>query len=174
MGVWRTCIHKPKIERKIARKVLLCCIEEHFTVTIQLVITSKPCVAKVVSHFFCLMPGLHFRLGYSSRLLARCERDEVRTNVDIHTLVRESSIMRQDIQDILVSFDSGLIYPHVSESFKMRREQVESVEDNMNVPFTFSHSRLVSCRLDENVNQALERRQVQSFNNSQIYIRMTF
>ncbi len=69
------------------------------------------------------MPGLHSYLGYSSRLLAKCEQDEVHTNVDIHTLmressverqdihtlVRESSIERQDIRDILVSFDSGLI-----------------------------------------------------------------
>ncbi len=45
------------------------------------------------------MLGLHFHLGYSSRLLARCERDEVLTNVDIHihTLVQESSITRQGI-----------------------------------------------------------------------------
>ncbi len=86
------------------------------------------------------MPGLHSQLEYSSRLLARCERDEVRTNVDIHTLMRESSIMRQDIRDILVSFDSGLIYQHVSESFVTRWEQVESVEDETNIPFTLSFS----------------------------------
>ncbi len=72
---------------------------------------------------------------YSSRLLVKCECDEVRTNVDIHTLMRKSSITRQDIQDILISFDSGLIYRHVSESFKTRREQVESLEDETNVPF---------------------------------------
>ncbi len=70
-------------------------------------------------------------------VLVRCEQDEVRTNVEIHTLVRESSITRQDI---LVSFDSGLIYQHVSESFKTRREQVKSVEDETNVPFTLSFS----------------------------------
>ncbi len=34
------------------------------------------------------MPGFHSHLGYSSRLLARCERGEVRTNVDIHTLLQ--------------------------------------------------------------------------------------
>ncbi len=34
-----------------------------------------------------VMSGLHSCLGYSSRLLVRCEWDEVRTNVDIHTLV---------------------------------------------------------------------------------------
>ncbi len=49
---------------------------------------------------------------------------------------------RQDIRDIFVSFDSGLIYQHVSESFEMRREQVESVEDETNVPFTLS---FLSC-----------------------------
>ncbi len=87
-------------------------------------------------------PSLHSHLGHSSRFLMRCERDEVRTNVDIHTLVQESSIMRQDIRDILVSSDSGLIYQHVSESFEMRREQVKSVEDETNVPFTLS---FLSC-----------------------------
>ncbi len=42
--------------------------------------------------------------------------------------------------NILVSFDLGLIYRHVSESFETRREQVESVEDETNVPFTLSFS----------------------------------
>ncbi len=83
------------------------------------------------------MPGLDARLGLS-RPLARCKQDEVRTSVDIHTLVRESSITRQDIRDILVSFDSGLIYRYVSKSLETRREQVESMEDETNVPFTFS------------------------------------
>ncbi len=94
------------------------------------------------------MPGLHSRLGYSSRLLARCEWDKVHTNVDIQTLTRESSITRQDI---LISFDCGLIYRHASESFKTRQEQVKSVEDETNVPFILPFS---SC-LDENVNQAV-------------------
>ncbi len=85
------------------------------------------------------MPGLHSCFGYSSRLLAKCERDEVHTNVNIH-IVRESSIARQDIRDILVSFDSGLIYQHVSENLETRREQVESVEDETNVHFTLSFS----------------------------------
>ncbi len=70
----------------------------------------------------------------------RCERDKVRTNVDIHTFVRESSITKQDIRDILVSFDSGLIYQLVSESFETRQEQVESVEDKTNILFTLSFS----------------------------------
>ncbi len=87
-----------------------------------------------------LMPGLNSRLGYSWRLLVRCKRDEVHTNVDIHALVQVSSITRQDIWDILVSFNSGLIYRHVFESFKTRWEQVKSVEDEMNVPFTLSFS----------------------------------
>ncbi len=65
---------------------------------------------------------------------------QVRTNVDIHTLVRDSSITRQDIRDILVSSDLGLIYQHVSESFETRWEQVESVEDDTNVPFTLLFS----------------------------------
>ncbi len=85
-----------------------------------------------------IMPGLHSHLEYSSSLLARCEQDEVRTNVDIHTLVRESSVTRQGIRYILISFDSGLIYQHVSESFETRRKQVKSVEDETNVPFTIS------------------------------------
>ncbi len=89
-----------------------------------------------------MVPGLYYRLGYSSRLLVRYEWDEIRTNVDIHTLVWELSITRQDIRDILISLDSGLIYWHVSESFKTRREQVESVEDEANVPFTLS---FLSC-----------------------------
>ncbi len=86
------------------------------------------------------MPGLHSRLGYLLRLLARCERDEVRTNIDIHTFLLEMSITRQDIQDILVSFDSRLIYQHDTESFKTIQEQVESVEDETNVPLTLSFS----------------------------------
>ncbi len=77
---------------------------------------------------------------FSSRVLV--ETFGVRTNVDIHTLVRESSITRQDIRDILISFDSGLIYQHVYESFERRRKQVESVEDETNVPFTRS---FLSC-----------------------------
>ncbi len=56
--------------------------------------------------------------------------------------MRESSIMRQDIRGILISFDLGLIYQHVSESFETRREQVESVEDETNVPLTLS---FLSC-----------------------------
>ncbi len=86
------------------------------------------------------MPGLHSHLEYLSRLLARSEQDEVRMNVDIHTLVRESSISRQDIRDILISFDSGLIYWHVTESFETIREQVENMKDETNVPFTLSFS----------------------------------
>ncbi len=60
-------------------------------------------------------------------------------NVNIHTLVWESS-MGQDIWDILVSFDSWLIYWHVPESSGIRREQVKSVENKTNVPFTLSFS----------------------------------
>ncbi len=93
-----------------------------------------------------VMPGLHSYLGYSSRLLARYEWDEVRTNVDIHTLVQELSKTRLDIEDILVSFDSGLIYRHVSESFETRQMYP-----------SHSHSLLVSCCLDENVNQVLKK-----------------
>ncbi len=65
----------------------------------------------------------HSRQGEcSSILLERCEWDEVRTNVDIHTLVRKSSIIRQAIRDILVSFALGLIYRHVYENFETRWE----------------------------------------------------
>ncbi len=81
-----------------------------------------------------------FSSRYSSILLARCERDEVCTNVNIHILVWESSIMRKDIRDILVFFDSWLIYRYVSESFETRREQVASMENETNVPFTLSFS----------------------------------
>ncbi len=76
------------------------------------------------SVFLAIMPGLHSGLWYSSRLLARCDRDKVRTNGDIHTLVRELSITRQDIQDVLGFFDLGLI------------EQIESMEDEANVSIT--------------------------------------
>ncbi len=99
------------------------------------------------------MPGLHSHLGYSSRLLTRCERDEVPTNVDIHTLVRESLITRQDIRDIIVSFDSGLIYRHVSRA--SRRNENRSGVWKMRLMYPLhSRSRLVSCCFDENVNQA--------------------
>ncbi len=87
-----------------------------------------------------LMPRLHSHLGYLLRLLVRCERYEVCMNVDIHTIVQESLITRQDIRDVLVSFDSELIYRHISENFEMRQEQVESLEDETNVPFTLSFS----------------------------------
>ncbi len=86
------------------------------------------------------MPCLQSHLRYSSILLRRCERDEVCTNVDIHTFVRKSLTTRQDIRDILIFFDSGLIYWHVSESFETRQEQVGSVKDETNVPFTLSFS----------------------------------
>ncbi len=92
------------------------------------------------------MPGLHSHLGYSSRLFVRCEQDKVHTNVDIPTLVRDLSITRQDIRDIHVCFDSGLIYRHVSESFEMRREQVESVVDETNVLFALSFSSCLTSR----------------------------
>ncbi len=59
--------------------------------------------------------------------------------------------------EILVSLDSGLIYQHISESFEMRQEQVESVEDETNVSLSYSRSRLVSCCLDANVNQTEQR-----------------
>ncbi len=67
-------------------------------------------------------------------------RRSICTNVYIHTLMWESSITRQDIRDILISFDSGLIYRHVSKSFETRREQVDSVKNETNVPFTLSFS----------------------------------
>ncbi len=86
------------------------------------------------------MPCFHSHLGYSLRLLANWERDEVRMNVDIHTLMRESPITRQDIWEIFISFDSGLIYWHVSESFETRQEQVKSMEDKTNAPLTLSFS----------------------------------
>ncbi len=127
--------------------------------------------------FWTVMPDLHSRLGYSSKLSRNCKRDEVRTNVDIHTLVRElqdrhnsrksrdsrelkkkfpvikdswqkdqelnknvitvPSVMKRDI---LVFFDSGLIYRHVSERFETRQEQVENLTDKTNVPFTLLFS----------------------------------
>ncbi len=72
----------------------------------------------------------------SSRLLARCVRDEVRTNVDIHTLVWESSIMKQDIRDILISFDSRLIYQMCPRTSR----QAENRLRETNVPRTLSVS----------------------------------
>ncbi len=97
-------------------------------------------IKKKVFSWQTVMPGLHSHLGYSSRLLARCEWDEVCTNADIHTLVPVLSITRQDIWDILISFDSGLIHQHVSGSIETRREQVESAEHETNVPFTLLFS----------------------------------
>ncbi len=150
----------------------------------------------LLPHSLVSMPSLHSCRGYSSRLSRNCEWDKVRTNVDIHTPVRElqdrynswksrdsrelaqfhssifftkhqttiyiqelnenvitvPSIMRQDIRDILISFDSGLICQHVSKSFDMRQEQVENVTDKKMYPL-HSHSCLIYCCLDENVNQ---------------------
>ncbi len=67
-------------------------------------LSTELCISHPTDHIVTV-PGLHSHLGYSSRLLARCEWDEVRTNVDIRTLVRELSITRHNIRDILVSFD---------------------------------------------------------------------
>ncbi len=51
-------------------------------------------------------------------------------------------------RNILVSFDSGLIYRHVSESFETRQEQVENMTDKTNESFTLSLlSRAVSMRM---------------------------
>ncbi len=47
---------------------------------------SSFCPAIIPSTF---MPGLHSHRRYSLRLSRNCERDEVRTNVDIHTLTWE-------------------------------------------------------------------------------------
>ncbi len=115
------------------------------------------------------------------RLSRNCEWDEVRMNVDIHTLRRElrdrynsrkprdrreltqfhsstfftklqTTIYIQELKenvitvpsitrrDILGSFDLGLIYQHVSESFETRQEQVENGTDKTGVPFTLSFS----------------------------------
>ncbi len=49
-------------------------------------------------------------------------------------------------RDICV-LDSGMIYQHVSKSYEMRQEQVESVWDETNVPFSFLLSRAVSMRV---------------------------
>ncbi len=43
----------------------------------------------LISKGVSFMPGLHSHRRHLSRFLVRCERDKVRTNVDIHTLVRE-------------------------------------------------------------------------------------
>ncbi len=139
-----------------------------------------------------VMPGLHSHRGYSSRLSRNCEWDKVRTNVGIHTLVRElwgrynsqksrdnqklaqlhSSTFFTQLQttiyirelnknlitvpsitrrDILVSFDSGLTYRHVSESLETRQEQVKNMIDDK---CTLHILILVLCCLNENVNQA--------------------
>ncbi len=73
-------------------------------------LSSSPSLHPMSPRTYTLMPGLHSCLEYSLRLLVRCERDEIRTNVDIRTLVWKSSITRQGIRDILISFDLGLIY----------------------------------------------------------------
>ncbi len=92
-------------------------------------------------HFLPILCLVHILISHTRQDFWRgCERDEVHTNVDIHTLMRESLIMRQDIREILISFDSGLIYRHDSKSFEMRWEQVGSVEDEKNLPFTLAFS----------------------------------
>ncbi len=52
-------------------------------------IHHRLCTAYREENVMNLTPGLHSHWTHSSRLSARCEWDEVRTNVDIHTLVRE-------------------------------------------------------------------------------------
>ncbi len=157
-----------------------CCVEATY-------LTSDP----FHNHFFPLFVTREMfhiwkmlQLREKKKLWRNCERVEVCTNVDIHSLVRElwdrynsrksrdirelgqfhsstfftklqttiyiqelnenvitvPSITRWDIRDILVSFDSGLIYQHVSESFEIRLEQVENVTDKTNVLFTLSLS----------------------------------
>ncbi len=82
--------------------------------------SEETCTTFVTSPNYTLMADLHSHLGYSLRFLARCEWDEVRKNLDIHTLMWESSITRLDIRDILVSFNLGMIYRHVSKSFETK------------------------------------------------------
>ncbi len=91
------------------------------------------------------MPGLDSRLGYSSRLLARCERDKVYTNVDIYTLVQRivdnEARRSRHCHFLWLRTDLPSCLRELRD--KMRREQVESVEDKTNVPFTLSLSFLV-------------------------------
>ncbi len=92
------------------------------------------------------MPSLHSRLRYSSRLLARYEQDKVHTNVDIHILVRELLIMRQDIRDILISLDYGL-FTNMSPRASRQDENKSRVWKTRWIYPSHSCSRLVSCCL---------------------------
>ncbi len=75
----------------------------------------------------CRVYLFFFKIVFSSPVLVetfreRCEWDEVRTNVDIHTLVRESSVTRQDIRDILVSFDNKVIPIFIGNFYRILTE----------------------------------------------------
>ncbi len=74
--------------------------------------------------FFCecepqlpLMPDLHSRRRHSSRLAARCERDEVCPNVDIHTLVGE---LRDKVETFSFSYAGCTLLQGESETMGER------------------------------------------------------
>ncbi len=59
--------------------------------------------------------------------------------VQMYTFTSCVRATRQSL-NILISFESGLIYQHISKSFETRQEQVKNVTDKTNVPFTLSFS----------------------------------
>ncbi len=109
--------------------------------------------------FFICNVGLHSHLGYSLRLLVRYEQDEVCTKVDIHTLVWESSITRQDVRDILIMFETFSFsltrdwFTDMSPRASRRDENRSRVWKTRRIYPSHSRSCLVSWCLDKNVNQ---------------------
>ncbi len=86
-----------------------------------------------------IMPGLHSRRGYLSRLSRNCEHDEVHTNVCIHTLMRElqdryNSRKPQDSRVVLSIF-FRLIDHRLNRSLKK--------------PFFFYFWTFQSCLIDQ-------------------------
>ncbi len=101
------------------------------------------------------MPGLHSCLEDSLKLLARYERDKIRTNVDIHTLVQELSITRQDIRDFSFPLTENW-FTNMSQRASRQDENRSRVWKTRRLYPSHSRSRLVSRYLNKNVSQALQ------------------
>ncbi len=98
------------------------------------------------------MPGLHSRLGYSSRLLVRCERDELRTNVDFQLSCENRQGKIFETFSFLLTRDWFTDMP--LRALRQDENRSKMWKTRQMYP-SHSRSSLVSCCLNENVNQAL-------------------
>ncbi len=116
-------------------------------------LTSRTSIIIIVNH--SSVPGLHSCLGYSLRLLARYERDKVLTNVDIHTLMRVvNNEARHSRHSHFLWLGTDL--PNMSPRASRWNENRPRMWRMRRMYPSHSRFRLVSCCLDEIVNQELK------------------